>query len=205
MSRSPPRNGNRYRGQRRRDPARRWLDYGLTILLFAVLAFLVARLDQANMRTEQGAAKIVDGDSIELDGQRIRLRGIDAPEYRQNCTRDGREYPCGRQSREALLALTRNKAVACNWWRTDQYGRLLADCTADGMDLNREQVAQGWAVAYGDFEREEAAARAAGRGIWAGKFERPRQWRDRQGGQPEPEHDALAAIGDWLRQLLRFR
>lgn len=177
----------------------------MTIALFAVLAFLVARLDQANTRTEQGVAKVVDGDSIELDGQRIRLRGIDAPEYRQTCARDGRDYPCGRQSREALLRLTRNKTVACSGWRDDQYGRLLADCTADGVDLNRTQVAQGWAVAYGDFERDEAAARSARLGMWAGEFERPRQWRDRQGGQAEPEHDALAAIGDWLRQLFRFR
>ncbi|MET3660136.1 thermonuclease family protein [Aquamicrobium ahrensii] len=204
MSRLRSRDGNRYRSQRRRSPARRALDYGMTIALFAVLAFLVARLDQANTRTEQGSAKIVDGDSIELDGQRIRLRGIDAPEYRQNCVREGREYPCGRQSREALLRLTQNKTVACSGWRNDQYGRLLADCTSGGVDLNRAQVAQGWAVAYGDFERDEAAARSAGLGVWAGEFERPRQWRDRQGAKVEPEHDALAAIGDWLRQLLRF-
>ncbi|MGS1093398.1 thermonuclease family protein [Aquamicrobium terrae] len=204
MSRSRRRNGDRRWSQRRRSPARRWLDYGLTIALFALLALLVARLDAVNTRTEQGMARIVDGDSIELGGQRVRLRGIDAPEYRQNCTREGTEFACGRESRNALLRLTQNKTVVCSGWRNDQYGRLLGDCTADGIDLNRTQVEAGWAVAYGDFEREEAAARAAGRGVWAGEFERPRHWRDRQGGQPEPEHDVLAGIGDWLRQLFRF-
>lgn len=192
------------RGGPQRGTARRLVDYGLTIALFALLAFVVARLDKVDTRTEQGTARIVDGDSLELDGQRVRLRGIDAPEYRQNCRRDGAEFACGRESREALLRLTRNRTVACSGWRNDQHGRLLGDCTAGGIDLNRQQVEDGWAVAYGDFEREEAAARAAGRGVWAGEFERPRHWRDRQGGRPEPEHDGLAGIGDWLRQMFRF-
>ncbi|MBB6013134.1 endonuclease YncB(thermonuclease family) [Aquamicrobium lusatiense] len=180
------------------------LDYGLTILLFGILAFMASRLDQANTRTEQGAARIVDGDSIELDGLRVRLRGIDAPEYKQMCKRGGHDYACGRQSREALLRMTDRRTVACTGWRNDQYGRLLGDCSADGVDLNREMVAQGWAVAYGDFEREEAKARSAKLGLWAGEFEKPRQWRDRQGGRVEPAHDSLAAVGDWLREIFRF-
>jgi endonuclease YncB( thermonuclease family) len=180
------------------------LDYGLTILRFGILAFMASRLDQANTRTEQGAARIVDGDSIELDGLRVRLRGIDAPEYKQMCKRGGQDYACGRQSREALLRMTDRRTVACTGWRNDQYGRLLGDCSADGVDLNREMVAQGWAVAYGDFEREEAKARSAKLGLWAGEFEKPRQWRDHQGGRVEPAHDSLAAVGDWLREIFRF-
>ncbi len=199
MSRSSSRNGSRYRNRRPRSPARRLLDYGLTLVLFGILAFAVARLDQADTRTEQGAARIVDGDSIELDGLRVRLRGIDAPEYRQMCRRDGHDYACGRQSREALLRMTRGRTVLCTGGRNDQYGRLLGDCSADGVELNREMVAQGWALAYGDFEREEAKARAGKLGVWAGEFEKPRQWRDRRGGRTEPVRDNLAATGDRSR------
>ncbi|MFC5385483.1 thermonuclease family protein [Aquamicrobium segne] len=152
----------------------------MAFALFAVLAVAVSWLDRENIRISQGTARIVDGDSIELDGQRIRLLGIDAPEYRQNCTRNGRQYPCGKQSRAFLLQLTQNKTVTCRGAKNDQYGRFLASCEAGGADLNRLLVAEGWAVAYGDFEDEEKAARKGRRGMWAGEFERPRQWRDRQ-------------------------
>jgi endonuclease YncB( thermonuclease family) len=66
-------------------------------------------------------------------------------------------------------------------------------------------VKAGWAVAYGDFEAEEQAARTEKAGIWAGTFERPQDWRRQHEQQSEPSHDdLLARIGDWLREALRF-
>jgi endonuclease YncB( thermonuclease family) len=186
-----------------RSLPRRLLDYGVTIVLLGLLIVLTAHLNEMDTRTAEGRAVIVDGDSIELGGQRIRLRGIDAPEYRQSCSKSGIDYACGRAAREALARLTAGRAVTCSGWRNDRYGRLLGDCKAGGVDLNRAQVAAGWAVAYGDFDAEEASARAAKAGIWAGTFDWPRDWRAARDGRVEPKHDLLAAIGDWLRGLFQ--
>ena len=69
-----------------------------------------------------------------------------------------------------------------------RYDRLLAACTAAAEELNRSQVEAGWAVAYGDYEAEEDAARRKGAGLWAGSFDRPRDWREMHGGMAESEH-----------------
>ena len=74
----------------------------------------------------------------------------------------------------------------------------------DSVDINRQLVRSGWAVAYGDFGDEERAAREAGAGLWAGTFDRPKDWRARHGGMAEGEHALLATIVNWLRQVLRF-
>lgn len=190
---------------RRRGPWRRLIDYGLTALLFGLLALMTARLDRVETRRVEGAAIVNDGDSITLGAERIRLRGIDAPEYAQFCRRNGADYACGREARNALVRLVVGNAVGCTGWRRDRYGRLLADCKAGGRDLNRAQVEAGWAVAYGDFQTEEAAARAGRRGIWAGSFDQPQEWRRRHDGRGEPKHDILAAVVGWLREILRFR
>lgn len=188
-----------------RGRLRTFLDYGLTIVLLGLLILLAARLNQIETRNEQGSAVITDGDSITLGATRIRLRGIDAPEYSQICQMGGADYACGRSSRAALVKLVNGRPVSCSGWQHDRYGRLLGDCTAGSIDLNRAQVEAGWAVAYGGFEAEEAAARAAKVGIWAGTFDRPQDWRRHKGTTAEPMHDDfLARMGDWLRQALRF-
>lgn len=181
------------------------LDYGVTVVLLGLLLLVAARLERANMRDERGTAVIADGDSITLGATRIRLRGIDAPEYAQTCQKDGIDYACGKRAREALAAMTAGRAVSCTGSQHDRYGRLLGNCMAGGVDLNRAQVQAGWAVAYGAFESEETAARAAKVGIWAGTFERPQEWRQRHGAKTEPKHDDfLAWAGDRVRQALRF-
>ena len=87
----------------------------------------------------------------------------------------------------------------------DRYGRLLGDCKSGGRDLNSAQVEAGWAVAYGDFENEEAAARTGKAGIWAGTFEKPQDWRERHEHEAAGRgHGSLAWIGDALREIFRF-
>jgi len=188
-----------------RGPWRRFFDYALTAALFGLLALAAARMDRLAMRREQGAVTVADGDSLTLGTVRIRLRGIDAPEYAQTCTRDGADYACGRMARQALVALTAGRPVTCDGWQKDRYGRLLGDCRAGGVDLNRAQVEAGWAVAYGGFESEEAVARAARRGIWAGSFVQPQEWRRGHRQQPEPRHDPLGSLVNGLREMFRFR
>lgn len=199
------------RRPRRRSLSHRLADYGLTIVLFGLLLVLAARLDRVETRKTEGMAVINDGDSITLGTERIRLRGIDAPEYTQICRKGGVDYACGKLSRQALARLIGGRPVSCTGWQRDRYGRTLGSCRVDGKDINRSQVEAGWAVAYGDFEAEEAAARARKAGIWAGTFDRPRDWRRRhekgpqaKHSQPERRHDALAAVGDWLREIFRF-
>lgn len=191
--------------QRPRSTLRKLFDYALAVLFLALVALVVARFDRVSTRQENGTAIVNDGDTITLGNERIRLRGIDAPEYTQSCRKDGADYPCGKLSRQALAKLIGGRAVSCSGWQRDRYDRLLGDCRVGNIDLNAEQVRAGWAVAFGDFDMEEAAARVARAGIWAGSFEEPRDWRRTHDGAVEPIHGTLASVGDTLRELFRFR
>lgn len=205
MSRSwSPRSRRRY-APVPRSPWRRLLDYGLTTLILGLLILLAARLDRVETRQTQGAAIINDGDSITLGTERIRMRGIDAPEYTQTCRKNGADYACGTFARQSLVRLIAGRPVACSGWQRDRYGRLLGDCKAGGTDLNRAQVEAGWAVAFGGYESEEATARAAKVGIWVGTFDQPQDWRDSHHGEVvERKHGTLASIGDAVREIFRF-
>ncbi len=130
-----------------------------------------------------GRAIVADGDTLTIDGTRIRLVDIDAPELDQSC-RDpgGQEWPCGRQASGELRSHIRGRDLTCRPKGRDQYNRVLATCAAlpDGSDVNAWMVRQGWATASGAanvYGAQEAEARAARRGIWAGSFTPPRDWR----------------------------
>ena len=124
-----------------------------------------------------GTARVIDGDSLTVAGVEIRLYGIDAPEYRQYCFRRGRPWPCGIDATRTLRTLIANRPVACRAREEDRYGRTVASCSVEGRDLGAAMVAGGHAVAYGDYQLEERAARNAGRGIWSSRFETPAAWR----------------------------
>lgn len=77
--------------------------------------------------------QVIDGDTLELDGTTYRLEGIDAPEYGQNCSaRSGADWPCGKRSLEAMVALTQGQDVTCQAGERDQYNRTIAKCFANG-------------------------------------------------------------------------
>ncbi len=189
---------------RPRSLIRRLLDFALVITILFLLAVVSTRLDRVANLQLSGEATVNDGDSITLNGERIRLRGIDAPEYAQTCQRDGAPYSCGRLSRQALADMAKDRRMECKGWERDRYGRLLAICSAGGVDLNRKQVELGWAVAYGDYADVEAAAREKRVGLWAGSFDRPRDWRTQHGGMAEMEHDFVARIVNWLFAIFGF-
>ena len=130
-------------------------------------------------RALSGQARVIDGDTLELGGARIRLYGIDAPESAQRCRAQGRLWACGREATRTLARLVRLKQVACEERDRDRYGRIVAVCTAAGRDLNAWMVAEGWAVAYRRYSRAyvatERRARAAKRGVWQGEFVPPRR------------------------------
>lgn len=201
------RNRRRQRARRRRSFARRLLDLALAAAILGALALVVAHDRFGTVERPAGVPRVVDGDSLTIGALRIRLEGIDAPELGQTCGMlEGGDYPCGRAAREALVRLVGGGPVTCEARRRDRYDRLLAHCEAhDGVELNRAMVEQGWAVAYGGYADAEREARDAGRGVWAGTFERPQDWRRVHGGLAEAVHDGLPGFFDWLSGLLRGR
>lgn len=149
-------------------------------------AWLLAAIPTPAMAAEQvavGRVSVVDGDTIELHGERIRLAAIDAPEARQSCERDGAAWPCGRRAAFALADFVGSRTVTCRWHERDRYRRPVATCEVAGTDLGGWLVEQGWALAfrrYGlAYVTEEDRARAARRGLWAGSFVPP--WALRRG------------------------
>ncbi|MFQ0813037.1 nuclease [Brucella anthropi] len=165
----------------------------LTILLFSFLILLIVHLPIRSAPREalNGPVYVIDGDTVVLDRIHIRLKGIDAPEMRQQCSRAATPYYCGREARNILRARIGRAAIRCEKEGRDQYNRDLARCYLGEIDLNRWMVEQGWAVSYGDYQREESDARRNKRGIWAGQFQRPSQWR-REHRDPENAQPSTA-------------
>jgi endonuclease YncB( thermonuclease family) len=129
-----------------------------------------------------GSARVVDGDTLDIGGQKVRIEGIDAFETDQTCfDSKGREWACGAAGRKLLLSLTRGQRVTCEGRELDQYGRLIAACAAGNANLGATMVVNGLAVVFAKFSdtyvAEEKAARAAKAGVWAGTFLMPWEYR----------------------------
>jgi endonuclease YncB( thermonuclease family) len=137
----------------------------------------------ATARDLVGQVSIVDGDTLDIHDERIRLWGIDAPESTQLCRgRDRRPYRCGALAANTLDAFTRAKTVRCTPVDGDRYGRIVARCAAGKVDLGQLLVSRGLALeepqySHGHYAADQLAARRAGRGIWAGRFVEPSFYR----------------------------
>lgn len=158
---------------------------GALALLVLLIAAWATRDWWAPPERHQGDVRhIADGDSFVLAGQKIRLAGIDAPEYDQNCTdQTGRAWACGRAARTALSARLNHGSVTCTVEARDRYDRAIATCRTGLTDIGEAMVRAGWAISpsergvarYADAQSE---ARRQRRGIWAGSFDPPAQWRE---------------------------
>jgi endonuclease YncB( thermonuclease family) len=153
------------------------------LLLLGLIGLYTSRQHTTEPRGAlSGRARVLDGDSIEIAHARIRLAGIDAPEWDQTCL-DGKGQPwaCGRAAARELERHIAGGRLTCRSGGVDKYRRILAICFApDGSDINAWMVRQGWAVAFGDvgdYRSEQHEAEAARRGMWAGSFLLPAQWR----------------------------
>ena len=156
-----------------------------------------------NERQLQGAAgvgRVVDGDTLRVEGRTYRLWGIDAPELIQVCQRDGQGYACGREAAAYLRMLLVPEPVigesatpgaapqlVCVPRTSDQYGRTAALCRLGDKDLGAEMVRAGWALVFtrhsSDYAPEEDEAREARRGLWSGTFDMPWDWRAKRLGE----------------------
>lgn len=152
----------------------------IRIALLASLAISTAAV-ASDLKDLTGRASVIDGDTIEIKGQRLRLNGIDAPESWQSCQdAAGKPYRCGKTAAFALADfLDASQPITCLAVLMDRYRRTVADCfRADHEPVNGWLVRQGWAVDWprysrGEYAGEQAEARRAKRGIWQGDFQKP--------------------------------
>lgn len=180
---------------------RRLKEKVFSLALLAVAAGATLLLQFHNEASVSGNARIIDGDTLVVSGERLRLLGIDAPEWDQTC--GSQNWPCGKQATQHLRARVRGKTVTCTTFGRDKYHRLLATChisAASGrIDIAGDLVANGYAIATQDYFASEKAARAANKNIWSGPFDRPAQWR--QGKRDKSENED----GFWTRLFSRFQ
>ena len=146
--------------------------------LLAILLFLVSSAAVADIT---GTAYVIDGDTIDISDVRIRLNGIDTPEIEQTCRTNGLIWYCGIEATKAMRHLTKGKQVNCIGNTKDQYGRLIANCFVDQLNLNATMVEAGMALAYRHYSLEyveqENFARETKQGLWSGEFIAPWDWR----------------------------
>lgn len=149
------------------------------LLLIAALASMPVAL--ASPGGLAGRVTVIDGDTIELGSTRIRLYGIDAVEAGQSCTTDGRAWPCGQYATGRMKSLTATRPVLCEARDTDVYGRTVAQCRVDGIDIAAAMVEDGWATALPHFTTQyvalEGLAKAGHKGIWNSTFDLPATYR----------------------------
>ncbi len=149
-------------------------------------------LTPAGAETLIGDVRVIDGDTLAVAGQHIRLEGIDAPESRQTCSRDGRQWACGKAATQAMRKLVGRNTLRCRVSGRGKYGRAIGACFANGRDLQQELVRQGLALAYRRYSTryvpDEDAAREAQRGLWSGSFIEPWRWRRHQQSRSTSRH-----------------
>lgn len=152
-------------------------------LVLAIALAVTAGLAWGYWQADKRSLQVIDGDSLNLIGTRIRLQGIDAPELSQTCTRNGSSWSCGVEARQKLIELIAGRPVQCRVIELDKYSRTLANCYAGSTNLNKEMVRSGYAIAYlrysNEYASEQLDAMKAKRGIWSGEFETPENYRVR--------------------------
>ncbi len=179
----------------------------VSLQTFGRVIFQAPMLLAVTLSAHAASISVADGDSFRMNGERYRLQDIDAPELHQNCKDGaGREWACGRRSRDELRKILTRDRINCRRVSRDRFGRFVAVCSAGGRDVGELMVRNGWATAYkgrgftSSYISAENEARAAKRGLWAGSFETPRQWR--QGHARDDDRGEVLSPGaqDWVRQ-----
>ena len=147
----------------------------LVISISSLIFFLI--LNQVNSQE----LRVVDGDTIHLNGEKIRFTGIDTPELKQICVKEGLTEPCGVTAKEILIKKIGDNKVECINEGKDQYKRTLAECFVNDKSLSRYLVRSGYAFAYRKYSKkfikDEDYARLNKIGMWSMNFEYPWDFR----------------------------
>ena len=150
-----------------------------TILILSLIFLFFSNFVFA--KTIIGKPRIIDGDTIHINSNKIRLHGIDAPETKQTCEIDNEDWDCGKQSTKELKNLINNQKVECITNDIDRYNRYVAICYINEININQWMVKNGWAIAYryysSDYIVEEKYAQDNKFGIWKSKFVEPYAYR----------------------------
>ena len=149
-------------------------------VIFLTSIFLLVLLLTINDIKSQ-KLKVVDGDTIHLDGKKIRFSGIDSPELKQTCIKDDVENSCGVTAKKILIKQIGNNTVECITEGKDKYKRILAECFVNNKSLSSHLVRSGYAFAYRKYSKkfikDEDYAKANQLGMWSMKFEYPWDYR----------------------------
>lgn len=162
----------------------------------AAIAALLLSGGAAALDELAGPPRVIDGNTLVVAGQRIRLSGIDAPDLDQVCQHAARDYPCGKVARAALWDLVAGLDVRCapEDGPPAEDGSILATCTAGDFSLSENMVYAGWALADPQAPDRYLAAQAdaekARRGLWRGRFDPPWKWRQAHSGGSGSENTA---------------
>ena len=164
-------------------------------IILIIICSIFFILTYNDLRSEEikeisGNAQIIDGDTIKINSKKIRLHGIDAPEFKQMCKKPyltiifftfTKDYPCGKISTQKLQKKINNKVITCKILDIDRYKRLIGECYKRNLNLNSWLVSNGHAVAYRKYSKKyvsyEINAKNEKLGIWQGKFEMPWDFR----------------------------
>ena len=157
-------------------------------LIFFLLSYNDVKSEEVKIIS--GIAKVNDGDTIRIEGKKIRFFGIDAPEKKQQCKKPwltisfisfSKDYPCGKISTDKLKKKINNKLLICKWNNKDRYKRYIAECFKDKTNINAWMVRNGYAVAYRKYSKkfvsQEIFAKKEKLGLWSGTFMMPWDYR----------------------------
>lgn len=178
----------------------RHIDSMRCVLLFVLMVFCVdaAASGRADVT---GAVKVIDGDTFDVGGVRVRLFGIDAPEVSQTCeTQRGKNWPCGAWVVDQVRLQYEGHHARCTVIDMDKYGRSVARCTIGGRDVGAELVLDGLAFAYRryamDYDLDEKSAAVRGAGLHASKVQSPAQFRRTQAKGRTPVDQSCVIKGN---------
>ena len=149
-------------------------------VIFLTSIFLLVFILTFNLVKSQELV-VVDGDTIHLNGDKIRFSGIDTPELKQTCIKEDIIIPCGKTAKQILVNKIGNNIVKCVHEGKDQYKRILAECFANNESLSSYLVRSGYGFAYRKYSKrfvnDEDYARINRMGMWSMKFEYPWDYR----------------------------
>lgn len=147
----------------------------------STLVLILAFATPAGALTLTGQARVTDGDSLVIAGERVRLHGIDAPEINQRCDVSGRNWACGEWAAQVLAGIVSEGVLDCKTVERDRYGRAVARCNVSGRDVGAAMVQAGAAMAYRKYSSDyigfEGDAKAEARGLWSGAVMVPSEFR----------------------------